>query len=118
MFILKHGANIIILLLYVDDIMLTSSSSSLLQHIIQVLKTKFAMSDLGKLNYFLGIQVTYNSEWMFLDQAKYANLLEKSELQYSKPIETLTALKHLVSSSLDSPLLDDPRHYRSIVGAL
>ncbi|GKC79200.1 ribonuclease H-like domain-containing protein [Tanacetum coccineum] len=43
------------ILLYVDDIVLTASSTALLQRIITVLHGEFAMTDLGSLNYFLGI---------------------------------------------------------------
>ncbi|GJZ25858.1 ribonuclease H-like domain-containing protein [Tanacetum coccineum] len=60
------------LLLYVDDIVLTASSQDLLQRIIRSLHTEFAMTDLGSLNYFLGISVTRDSSGMFLSQAKYA----------------------------------------------
>ncbi|GKC01357.1 ribonuclease H-like domain-containing protein [Tanacetum coccineum] len=42
------------LLLYVDDIILTASSTALLQRIITLLHSEFAMTDLGSLNYFLG----------------------------------------------------------------
>ncbi|GJX41949.1 ribonuclease H-like domain-containing protein [Tanacetum coccineum] len=49
------------LLLYVDDIVLTASSKSLLQQIIRSLHKEFAMTDLGSLNYFLGVSVTRDS---------------------------------------------------------
>ncbi|GKA43305.1 ribonuclease H-like domain-containing protein, partial [Tanacetum coccineum] len=45
------------LLVYVDDIILTTSSEGLLEQIIGSLHQKFAMTDLGSLNYFLGISV-------------------------------------------------------------
>ncbi|GJU52944.1 ribonuclease H-like domain-containing protein [Tanacetum coccineum] len=58
--------------LYVDDIVLTASSSDLLQQIITSLHAEFSMTDLGSLNYFLGISVTRNASGMFLSQQKYA----------------------------------------------
>ncbi|GJX55740.1 ribonuclease H-like domain-containing protein [Tanacetum coccineum] len=54
LFIFHKGPNTAYLLLYVDDIILTASSTSLLQRIISSLHAKFAMTDLGPLNYFLG----------------------------------------------------------------
>ncbi|GJZ95451.1 ribonuclease H-like domain-containing protein [Tanacetum coccineum] len=45
-------------LIYVDDIILITSSSVLLQHIIDSLHNEFDMTDLGALNYFLGISAT------------------------------------------------------------
>ncbi|GJU37420.1 ribonuclease H-like domain-containing protein [Tanacetum coccineum] len=49
------------LFLYVDDIILTASSTTLLQHLIDSLHREFDMTDLGVLNYFLGISVVRHS---------------------------------------------------------
>ncbi|GJT70854.1 ribonuclease H-like domain-containing protein [Tanacetum coccineum] len=68
----RDGADTAYLLLYVDDIVLTASSSDLLQQIITSLHAEFSMTDLGSLNYFLGISVTRNASGMFLSQQKYA----------------------------------------------
>ncbi|GJR88047.1 ribonuclease H-like domain-containing protein [Tanacetum coccineum] len=58
LFIFHKGQDTTYLLLYVDDIILTASSTSLLQRIISLLHAEFAMTDLGPLNYFLGISAT------------------------------------------------------------
>jgi hypothetical protein len=42
-------------LLYVDDIILTESSTRLLDQIASSLHTKFAMTDMDILHFFLGI---------------------------------------------------------------
>ncbi|GKB91415.1 ribonuclease H-like domain-containing protein, partial [Tanacetum coccineum] len=55
LFVFHRGSDIAYLLLYVDDIILTASSSAFLQRIIASLHSEFAMTDLGSLNYFLGI---------------------------------------------------------------
>ncbi|GJS29099.1 ribonuclease H-like domain-containing protein [Tanacetum coccineum] len=56
LFIFHKGPDTTYLLLYVDDIILTASSTSFLQRIISLLHAKFAMTDLGPLNYFLDSQ--------------------------------------------------------------
>ncbi|GKF22151.1 ribonuclease H-like domain-containing protein, partial [Tanacetum coccineum] len=61
LFIYKQGDDTAFLLLYVDDIVLTASSDHLLQQIIASLHREFSMTDLGALNYFLGISVTRDS---------------------------------------------------------
>ncbi|GJQ94000.1 ribonuclease H-like domain-containing protein [Tanacetum coccineum] len=66
LFIYRQGTDTAYLLLYVDDIVLTASSESLLQQIISSLHEEFAMTDLGPLNYFLGISVTRDSSGLFL----------------------------------------------------
>nr|GEY67289.1 copia protein [Tanacetum cinerariifolium]GEY68239.1 copia protein [Tanacetum cinerariifolium] len=71
LFIYHRGVDTAYLLLYVDDIILTASFSGLLQCIISLLKGEFAMTDLGPLNYFLGISATLTHRsasgyWVFL----------------------------------------------------
>ncbi|GKA60475.1 ribonuclease H-like domain-containing protein [Tanacetum coccineum] len=66
LFIYRHGTNTAYLLLYVDDIVLTASSETLLRQIITSLHQEFSMTDLGSLNYFLGISVSKDSLGLFL----------------------------------------------------
>nr|GEX09980.1 ribonuclease H-like domain-containing protein [Tanacetum cinerariifolium] len=72
LFIYRQGNDTAYLLLYVDDIVLTASFEILLQRIISSLHQEFSMTDMGSLNYFLGISVTRDSTGMFLSQRKYA----------------------------------------------
>nr|GEU54373.1 ribonuclease H-like domain-containing protein [Tanacetum cinerariifolium] len=69
LFIYRHGADIAYLLLYVDDIVLTASSTTFLQRIITSLHAEFSMTDLGPLNYFLGVSVTRDTSG--IAEAKY-----------------------------------------------
>jgi histone deacetylase 1/2 len=48
------------LLVYVDDIILVSSSASTTDRLIAALSSEFAVKDLGKLHYFLGLEVTHH----------------------------------------------------------
>ncbi|GJU92156.1 ribonuclease H-like domain-containing protein [Tanacetum coccineum] len=61
LFIYRQGSQVTYLLIYVDGIILTASSPDLLQHIIASLHNEFDMTDLGVLNYFLGIFVDRTS---------------------------------------------------------
>ncbi|GJX74867.1 7-ethoxycoumarin O-deethylase-like protein, partial [Tanacetum coccineum] len=85
----RQGIDTAYLLLYVDDIVLTASSDGLLQLIISSLHQEFAMTDLGPLNYFLGISVTRDSSGLFLSQKKYAiDILEKAHMVSCNPRRT------------------------------
>nr|GFB47656.1 ribonuclease H-like domain-containing protein [Tanacetum cinerariifolium] len=61
LFIYTQGSQVDYLLIYVDDIILTTSSTALLQQIIDSLHKEFDMTDLGVLNYFLGVSATRHS---------------------------------------------------------
>ncbi|GJX59690.1 ribonuclease H-like domain-containing protein [Tanacetum coccineum] len=83
------GSDTAYLLFYVDDIILTASSTAFLQSIIATLHAEFSMTDLGPLNYFLGISVTRNTSGMFLSQQKYASeLLERAGMLTCNPCRT------------------------------
>ncbi|GJU81192.1 ribonuclease H-like domain-containing protein [Tanacetum coccineum] len=57
----ETGSQAVYLLIYMDDIILKASSIVLLQQIIDSLHKEFDMTDLGALNYFLGISVVRHS---------------------------------------------------------
>ncbi|GJW51464.1 ribonuclease H-like domain-containing protein [Tanacetum coccineum] len=82
----NHGSQVAYLLLYVDDIILTASSIALLQHLIDSLHREFDITDLGALNYFLGISVIRHSTGLFLSQRKYAlQLLKRAHMVNCNP---------------------------------
>ncbi|KAI5330217.1 hypothetical protein L3X38_029615 [Prunus dulcis] len=110
--------SMMILLLYVDDIVLTGSNSNQLRTFIHRLGIEFEIKDLGRLHYFLGVEVSYLPDSVHLTQNKYTlALLKRSNLLECKPATTPTASKTSLSSSHGSPLLD-PTPYRQLVGAL
>ncbi|GJR65910.1 ribonuclease H-like domain-containing protein [Tanacetum coccineum] len=112
-----YGTDTAYLLLYVDDIVLTASSKSLLQQIISSLHQEFAMTDLGSLNYFLGISVTRDSSGLFLSQKKYAlGILERAHMDNCNPSRTPIDTESKLGS--DGDLVSDPTLYRSLVGSL
>ncbi|GKE12781.1 ribonuclease H-like domain-containing protein, partial [Tanacetum coccineum] len=89
LFIFHKGPDTAYLLLYVDDIILIASSTSLLQRIISSLHAEFSMTDLGPLNYFLGISVTRTTSGIFLSQKKYATeILEQAHMLNCNPCRT------------------------------
>ncbi|GJW12447.1 ribonuclease H-like domain-containing protein [Tanacetum coccineum] len=61
LFIYRQGSQVAYLLIYVNDSILTASSPDLLQHIIASLHNEFDITDLGALNYFLGISIDRTS---------------------------------------------------------
>ncbi|GJY49746.1 ribonuclease H-like domain-containing protein [Tanacetum coccineum] len=89
----RFGSDIAYLLLYVDDIVLTASSTVLLTRIITLLHGEFAMTDLGSLNYFLGISAQRSKSGLFLSQSKFAAEILELDLdsQCSNPSVSSTS---------------------------
>lgn len=59
LFIFKNGHSVVLLLVYVDDVILTGNDTVLMSKLVSHLDTQFALKNLGKLSYFLGIQLHY-----------------------------------------------------------
>jgi hypothetical protein len=104
--------------MYVDDIVLTASSTQFLDRITASLCSKFAMTDMGSLHYFLGIAVTQDSSGMHLSQAKYdAEILDNADMTACKSATTPVDTSPKLSASAGAPVAD-PTKYRSLAGAL
>ncbi|GKB14128.1 ribonuclease H-like domain-containing protein [Tanacetum coccineum] len=114
LFIYTQGSQVAYLLIY---IILTTSSSVLLRQIIDSLHKEFDMTDLGALNYFLGISVVRHSTVLFLSQKKYAlQLLERAHMVNYNPSRTPVDTDSKLGP--DGVPVHDPTLYRSLAGGL
>ncbi|KAJ1702707.1 hypothetical protein LUZ63_002486 [Rhynchospora breviuscula] len=74
--------------------------------------------DLGFVHYFLGIEVLSCKTGMQLSQTKYImDILSKANMVHAKPWDTTTALGSPLYKD-DGPPFENPKSYRTIVGAL
>jgi hypothetical protein len=103
---------------YVDDLIVTRSSTRGIDHFNEQMKKMFSMSDLGLLNYYLGIEVSQTPEGITLCQAGYATkLLERSGMKGCSTVQIpMEARLHLSKTGKGSSV--DATQYRSIVGSL
>ncbi|KAF7802369.1 histone deacetylase [Senna tora] len=86
-----HAHNVLtFVLVYVDDIIITGSSSQFISQLKCRLNAEFSLKDLGKLHYFLGIEVNHLSDGsLHLSQGKYIqDLLVKSKMDGACAIST------------------------------
>ena len=70
----------LIVLIYVDDLIVTGDNLEEINVLKQSLRRKFASKDLGRLRYFLSIEMATSHRGLFLNQRKYVlDLLKESE---------------------------------------
>nr|GEW18602.1 ribonuclease H-like domain-containing protein [Tanacetum cinerariifolium] len=75
------------------------------------------MTDLGPLNYFLGISATRTTSGIFLSQTKYAiEILERAQMLNCNPCRTPVDTEKKLGPK--GPPVTDPTLYRSLAGAL
>ncbi|KAJ9551549.1 LOW QUALITY PROTEIN: hypothetical protein OSB04_015594 [Centaurea solstitialis] len=111
-------AGSIMLLLYVDDMIITGNDSTGIASLKQSLSSTFEMKDLGKLHYFLGLEVLSDTSGTYLCQAKYiSDLLSKAGLSDTKVASTPLEHNLHLTPSAGTPL-QDPTRYRQLVGSL
>ena len=117
-FFKRTTSGIVILVVYVDDIVITGSDNDGIQVLIRHLCSSFLTKDLGKLRYFLGIEVARSKAGISLSQRKYTlDLLKDTGYLGSKPVATPMETNHKLMPD-DGELVDDPELYRRLVGKL
>ncbi len=112
----NHG--IIFIIIYVDDLIITGNSNENIFDLKKLLKQEFEMKDLGKLHYFLGIEVIQYPKGIWLLQRQYAlNKLSKYGMTGCKPI-SIPLEQNVKLSADEGDLVEDITMYRRIVGSL
>jgi Reverse transcriptase (RNA-dependent DNA polymerase) len=116
---IKHLQNTtIIILVYVDDIIITGNNNEEIKRVKQYLKKEFDIKDLGKLSYFLGIEITHSSKGLFLSQRKYIlDLLKETGKLGAKPASTPMETNIKLGIE-DGDTLSDIGQYQRMVGKL
>ena len=108
----------IYLVVYVNDIVITGSDQEGIQRLKQHLLNHFQTKDLGKLKYFLGLEIAQSSSGVVMSQKKYAlDILEETVMLECKPIDTPMDPNVKLVPGQGEPLRD-PGRYRRLVGKL
>ena len=118
-FFYRHlSVGCIYVVVYVDDIVLTGSDHHGISQVKQHLCQHFQTKDLGKLRYFLGIEVAQSNTGIVISQRKYAlDILEEIWLMNSKSVDFAMDPNVKLLPNQGYPL-SDPEKYRRLVGKL
>ncbi|KAG2406196.1 Retrovirus-related Pol polyprotein from transposon RE1 Retro element 1 [Vigna angularis] len=106
------------LMVYVDDIVITGNDITRINQLKNHLFNHFQTKDLGRLKYFLGIEVAQSKEGVIISQRKYAlDILEETGLTNCKPIDNPMDPNQKLMTDQGEPF-SDPERYRRLVGKL
>jgi hypothetical protein len=118
LFILRTSSLTMFVLVYIDDIIITASIPAAISDLLQQLRMSFAIKDLGKLNYFLGVKVTPLKTSLLLSKRRYIlKLLKRTNMLEVKPISSLMSSSSSLSA-FDGDSMEDPLLYQSTVRSL
>ena len=106
---------LLIVAVYVDDLLITGSSLQPIQDFKTEMATKFEMSDLGKLTYYLGIEVHQGDDGIVLKQERYAHkILEETGMGSCNATHVPMEMNAKFSKSPDERSVDEREYCRSI----
>ncbi|GKA30575.1 retrovirus-related pol polyprotein from transposon TNT 1-94 [Tanacetum coccineum] len=89
LFIRKIGKHTLHVQIYVDDIIFASTDPKDYDRFSNEMSSKFQMSMMGQISFFLGLQISQNPRGIFINQSKYANeILKKFDLYKSDLVNT------------------------------
>ncbi|GJW42766.1 putative ribonuclease H-like domain-containing protein [Tanacetum coccineum] len=118
LFIRRNKKDIMLVQVYVDDIIFGSTNKSWCAEFEALMQSRFQMSSMGELTFFLGLQVKQNKEGIFISQDKYvAEILKKFDLVHVKVLSLVWRTK--LPLTKDEEAFDVDVHlYRSMIGSL
>ncbi|KAI3758565.1 hypothetical protein L6452_06132 [Arctium lappa] len=118
LFIKKEKADIILIQIYVDDIIFGSTNPKYCKNFSNLMVSRFQMSMMGEMNFFLGLQVKQLSTGIFINQSKYIlDILRKYKMEDCKSIGTPMAPGTKIHDDPSGTSVD-LRTYRGMIGSL
>ncbi|GJR07679.1 retrovirus-related pol polyprotein from transposon TNT 1-94 [Tanacetum coccineum] len=118
LFTRKSGKHILLVQIYVDDIIFASTDHNACNKFSNEMSSKFQMSMMGQMSFFLGLQVSQSPGGIFINQAKYAlETLKKYGMDLSDPVDTPMVDRLKLDEDLMGIPVDQTR-FRGMVGSL
>nr|GEU42851.1 uncharacterized mitochondrial protein AtMg00810-like [Tanacetum cinerariifolium] len=103
---------------YVDDIIFGSTHPRYIKLFSDLMKSRFEMSMMGEITFFLGLQVNQSSCGIFINQSKYVlEILKKYKMRSCDPVGTPMEIKDKLDLDQNRTPVDATK-YRSMIGAL
>ncbi|KAJ9542137.1 hypothetical protein OSB04_028643 [Centaurea solstitialis] len=118
LFIKTEGDDILLVQIYVDDIIFGSTNSDMCTWFSDLMTTRFEMSMLRELSFFLGLQVLQKPDGILINQSKYiGDLLKRFHMDTSSVAKTPMASGTLIGADPKGKPVDQ-KTYRAIIGSL
>ncbi|GJV60301.1 retrovirus-related pol polyprotein from transposon TNT 1-94 [Tanacetum coccineum] len=118
LFIRREGKEMLLVQIYINDIIFASTTPELCDKFAKIMCSKFKMSMMGKISFFLGLQISQSPRGIFLNQSKYAlELLKKYGMELCDLEDTPMVEKSKLDEDPEGKAVD-PTHYRGMIDTL
>nr|GEV25426.1 retrovirus-related Pol polyprotein from transposon TNT 1-94 [Tanacetum cinerariifolium] len=118
LFIRRNGTKLLLVQIYVDDIIFSASTLELCDLFANMMCSKFKMSMMGKISFFLGLQISQSPRGIFNNQSKYAlESLKKYGFESCDPVDTPMVEKSKLDEDKEEKAVD-PSNYCGMIGTL
>nr|GEV73791.1 hypothetical protein [Tanacetum cinerariifolium] len=118
LFIHRNGNDLLLVQIYVDDIIFAESTPELCDLFAKIMCSKFKMSMMGKISFFLGLQISQSPRGIFINQSKYTfKSFKKYSFKSCDPVDTPMVEKSKLDEEKEGKAVD-PSHYHGMIGTL
>ncbi|GJS96868.1 retrovirus-related pol polyprotein from transposon TNT 1-94 [Tanacetum coccineum] len=118
LFIRRCDDDILVVQVHVDDIIFGSTNPRYTQLFSDLMKSRFEMSMMGEMMFFLGLQVNQSPRGIFINQSNYVlEILKKYRMETCDPIGTPMEIKDNLDLDEIRTLVDATK-YQSMIDAL
>ncbi|KAK8957122.1 hypothetical protein KSP39_PZI000020 [Platanthera zijinensis] len=118
LFVKRNEGKIVVLIVYVDDIVITGNDTDEISKLKGLLSAEFEVKDLGRLRYFLGIEVTHSDKGIFISQRKYVlDLLTETGMLGCAPANKPMEENHKIDQDSNDDRTDASSYQRVSVKA-
>nr|GEV65769.1 hypothetical protein [Tanacetum cinerariifolium] len=118
LFIRRNGNDLLLVQIYVDDIIFAASTPELCDIFNKLMCSKIKISMMGKISFFLGLQISQSPRCIFINQCKCAlESLKKYGFESCDPVDTPMEEKSKLDEDKEGKAID-PSHYHGMIGTL
>jgi len=118
LFVKTSGGRILIVSIYVDDLIFTGDDEQMMLEFKQLMMRVFDMTDLGRMRFFLGIEVLQQTNGTYICQRKYTlEVLKRFGMEESNAVMN-PIVPGFKTNKIEEGNKIDETYYKQIVGSL
>lgn len=118
MYVKRSKGETLIISVYVDDLLVTGTNTAIINEFKEQMNQQFEMTDLGRLSYYLGMEVKQGTGFIEIKQSAYAKkILEKAGMAECNPVKYPMDPKESITKDESGEAVNSTQ-FKSMIGGL